>query len=1019
MNRPVLADDIARHFPFQARGQVYLLLHLDMGPGMYESVCHNLDECALRMSAPAYRQLVSRHSATGRTSVTRFDILRALLIVLIDEPQLANIQLAIAVSNRELGSRMIAGYRQLGSQGQELIDRIDALPSSLVFGTYHFNPALAYYEWFRYVTGDAVLYGQPQRTHPVSPENPANDQSIVAGGRYRSPSNWRDSCPYFVSLMATFRESASSVPDTAARMLALEPQFPGRFHTNEVQFLQHLHDRRLDLLPALMGSQTFQRSWVVGDGNVRHRALARAGRVPELPAIDEPLALENALREGLLQAVNQSIHTQSLLSTSVSNDVVYHNDQLFMSLYRADNSQRWQGNLKKLRIDPNAAGSYSAVDARDAPALVETGLRRGQLAEQALTFWTPSADIMLRAQGFGISTQSDGPVVDLGGAGQRIPGLDEIGEVGEYNAPNHRRLYVEPDSVRNGQQNILPALDVNPVLLADHPGLLEALDVADVASALDLIAWLRGLDVDDEDGDGERAEARGWLLGELLHSRPLPVNYGAVAGYSESNPLVRLFVGSGDGLLHAIENTDVQGRESGRELWAFAPRETLSVAKARRHQLDSARYKRYGVDGSAVVRLTDLNQDAAIDHRQGDEAWLYFGLRRGGAAYYALDISQPLSAPLLRWTISSQRQGFEELALSFSTPVVGKVQFEQQARDVLIFAAGYYGGWTPDYTGRIGKDAGRGRDLKGNAIYIVDANTGALIWKAVHGPTGERSERHYAHADMVHSIPSQPAVMRNDAGIIHRLYVGDSGGGLWRVDLPPGNAVQQRREHWFVSKIADLAEASAEGDLRFFHAPDLLRSKNSAGRAFDGLLIASGNRADPLEQQVKNQLFYIRDYHIVSGDRQVQSRPVLQPEDLDSAGHCGLAADACQPGTGNGWRLAFLQPGEKALSSPLAENGKVYLSTYMPPTESADCGGGSGHSQLYVLQLGSGEAVYQQAFFDLGAGMAPGPLLTPRGIWLPAVDDLPAPEDSAGPFIPLRGALRFRLYWREPGVDKI
>ena len=86
--------------------------------------------------------------------------------------------------------------------------------------------------------------------------------------------------------------------------------------------------------------------------------------------------------------------------------------------------------------------------------------------------------------------------------------------------------------------------------------------------------------------------------------------------------------------------------------------------------------------------------------------------------------------------------------------MVGRVKFEQSARDVLIFGAGYHGGWNEAGTARIGKDLGAEDDPVGNAIYIVDARTGDLVWKAVRGTTGSSSNRHYEHAALVDSIPN-------------------------------------------------------------------------------------------------------------------------------------------------------------------------------------------------------------------------------------------------------------------------
>src|SRR5690606_20728299 len=87
--------------------------------------------------------------------------------------------------------------------------------------------------------------------------------------------------------------------------------------------------------------------------------------------------------------------------------------------------------------------------------------------------------------------------------------------------------------------------------------------------AEELLAWARGLDIDDIDDDGELDEPRRWVFGDPLHSRPLPLNYGAWGGYSQDNPAIFVLVGSNDGYLRMIRNTTTGGAQSGEEVWAF------------------------------------------------------------------------------------------------------------------------------------------------------------------------------------------------------------------------------------------------------------------------------------------------------------------------------------------------------------------------------------------------------------------------------------------------------------------
>ena len=501
-----------------------------------------------------------------------------------------------------------------------------------------------------------------------------------------------------------------------------------------------------------------------------------------------------------------------------------------------------------------------------------------------------------------------------------------------------RQLFYEPATGSD-----LRAFDANAATLRDVRALLDPPGELTEEEALDLIRWGRGQDV-----AGGSASARSWLLGALLHSRPLVLNYGATPGYSPSNPHIRLLFGSADGLFRIIENTDTAGNETGREVFAFYPREQLAnISLYRDNSLPAPRMP-YGVDGAPVALQWDRNGDGTLDYRAGDEAYVYFGLRRGGYSYYALDVSNPAVTPTLAWKISRTAGGsFDELGLTFSTPVVGKVNYAGAALDVLVFAGGYDGGWTPGYTARRGKDLDASDDSVGNAVYIVNARTGELVWKAVRGTTGNASNTHFEHAGLVDSIPSAVAALQNPDGYIHRLYVADSGGAVWRVDLPPaaGDAADHRKDNWFVTKLADLGSDAGEpggtssNDLRFFHAPEIIRTFDTVG-PLDGVLLQSGNRADPTDTAVQDHLFYIKDRETLTGSPVVraenaaanpagryvftdlldQTACVEGTEVVAGAGEMTVCGEQAIP---NGWKISYQRPGEKGLSTPLTDAGRV------------------------------------------------------------------------------------------------
>ena len=139
-------------------------------------------------------------------------------------------------------------------------------------------------------------------------------------------------------------------------------------------------------------------------------------------------------------------------------------------------------------------------------------------------------------------------------------------------------------------------------------------DVSTAAESAALIAFSRGLDVDDLDGDGETNEAREWVFGDALHSRPLPLNYGSIGGYSDpDNPAIYIAVGSDDGMLRMIRNTrPLAAGDSGEEIWAFMPR-----AHRWRHKRLCAPTEPewnipYTMDGAPVAFILDVNHDGSI-----------------------------------------------------------------------------------------------------------------------------------------------------------------------------------------------------------------------------------------------------------------------------------------------------------------------------------------------------------------------------------------------------------------------
>jgi len=1072
---PSSADDIEVYLNGDAAsGAPYLHLMLDYRPSVFNTLCtysevagstNKVSSCAPPfMSETAFANLTAKGYTEGQ-KVSTFAGFIAVMESVITNPLYDPIRLAIIAPNINDGGTILKGYTQLGTGREEILKVLNAIPEATTGGEAHkLSPKETYLEWHRYINGRRVLNGTLTQGNftAVSTDTPVPDYDstiIEAGGpygNYDSPFDSVDECPKIYSMLIAMNtenqdDDWNDVIKEEMSTMAAAKQFEN--------MMSWLHRVDTDLLPALTATVPLQKSWVISDsGSVgATRDWAAAGGSGSPLNLEDPKALEEELANAFTEVIAVS---STFVAASVPVNVFNQSkslDNLFVALFEAQPTMDWPGNLKKLRLadtfdpaDPNnpAArdGIYDEiVDVNGKPGFESTGDNKGRITFDAVTYWT-DVDTLPAGDGETIANGADGREVARGGGGQKIDGFVNYDPtkyfIGDTNGDDPvdgykpRQVFVEPASIVNGAQNSFAAFDATETMAANLKFLLDPND-PDITeeAALNLIKWGRGQDV----ANGS-SSARQWILGDPMHSRPFALNYGTAGGYTEDNPNIRLLIGTGDGLFHILENTDKSNPpvETGREVFAFYPRELLKNIKLRMENNVSALKMEYGVDGEPVVYTYDENSDGTLDHTAGDKAYAYVGLRRGGNSYYALDVSNPDDTRLL-WKITQTSGGdFDELGMTFSTPVVGKVRYDGSDVDVLVFAGGYNGGWNAARTERIGKDLDDSDDTVGNAIYVVNAHTGALIWKAIQGSTGASTNTTYEHSGLVDSIPAKVTVLENLNGNIHRVYVGDTGGAIWRVDLPEGDGSndKHRKDNWFITKIAELGSDGGSSDRRFFHALDIVETYDELG-PFDGLLIESGDRAHPNETDVDNYMFYIKDRRIATGDPLVKAEnEVTNPPGryvFDSTKTNGLTdktrciigtETGCDVYPANGWKIEMQRSGEKGLSAPLVDAGRVFFTTYRPGTIGT-CEPSEGQGSIYLVNLADGAAVANnQRIYDIGPGIPPGAILIGDVILLPGggidVYDLDGDGDRDISKLPQSLTKKiYQIYWREPGVDKL
>ncbi len=563
------------------------------------------------------------------------------------------------------------------------------------------------------------------------------------------------------------------------------------------------------------------------------------------------------------------------------------------------------------------------VDATNKQALNSDGL----ISKEAKTFWLPAGQ------------PADGNAVAQGGVNHYLSTID----------PRARNLF-------NENQGSIVSFDTSAVSdilsgIVNNPLTLSTQDVN----------WARGVDVDDEDKDGSSQDQRADIFGDPLHSKPIAIDYG--------NDDIRILIGTNAGFLHMFKDAG----ETVSESWAFIPSALFDIIKPLRNK--QANSKVYGMDGPISVYFNNksLNSDGLndgiIDASGGDNVWAFAGMRRGGENYYALDITNP-DEPKKLWNnpIEGGKGDFKELGQSWSKPQIAYIKAFGD-KPLLVFGAGY--DTTKD-------EAIRSEDTIGRGIYIVEAETGKRVWALTPKINGFKGK---------HSIAADITTLDSDYdGYIDRIYAADTGGDVWRIDMPGTNT--NDFSHF---KLAELGSNKATEDRRFFYKPLVARTIYSKvsetttngkkvitrlDTPYDAIVIGSGNRSKPTGTNEQDQLFMIRDENTVTQTFKTNAPATIKPDDLmlinsDPFGNAlddvdefvDLEIDLAKF---NGWRYE-LGTGEKSLAASTVVGGVAYFTSFTPASETStenQCSLSGGGGSLYAFHLHYGTKVYNDLKFS-------------------------------------------------------
>jgi type IV pilus assembly protein PilY1 len=483
-----------------------------------------------------------------------------------------------------------------------------------------------------------------------------------------------------------------------------------------------------------------------------------------------------------------------------------------------------------------------------------------------------------------------------------------------------------------------------------------------------LIKWVRGADnMGDELSPGSGITVRPSVHGDVLHSRPVVINYGDSRG-------AVVYYGSNDGVFHAVNGSraDALGTvPAGGELWGLVLPEFFN--KLNRQRINSpelklpstaladAEPKDYFVDG-ATGFYQKLKDDGTID-----KAYLYLTMRRGGRFIYALDVSEPTN-PQFLWKISPATSGFSELGQTWSRPRVTVVQ--GYANPVLVFGAGY----DP------AEDAEPPTaDTMGRGVYVLDAVSGEQVWKATYTAgssacSGSTTQATCNVSGMNWAIPADINFLdRDNDGKTDRFYLADLGGNVWRVDLEP--AAGNTPDNWQVSKLAALGCSagtctSGTTPRKFFFPPNVLSVGPSAeSSSYDMVMLGAGDREHPLLSNttgssygVTNRFYVLKDPKAGKDANSPSATTVIIESALFNAN------SGTYDKSGSGFYRTFL-PGEKSVNASLTAKGRTYYGTNQPVvSDGQSCKANLGTARGYSMDPFTG--TFRVTTYD-GGGLPP------------------------------------------------
>ncbi len=436
------------------------------------------------------------------------------------------------------------------------------------------------------------------------------------------------------------------------------------------------------------------------------------------------------------------------------------------------------------------------------------------------------------------------------------------------------------------------------------------------------------------------------MLADIVDSAPLYVGvadgpyqsgsyYAFAATYANRQPV--LYVGAGDGMLHAFSAT------TGQELFAYIPNGVF----ANLEKLTSPFYNEqhlFYVDGSPQ----------ASDVQFSDGTWhtvLVGAERGGGSTVFALDVTNPTAitteaalASSVLWEFSDPNMG-----LGFSTPAIAQTAYGASASNLgftVFFGNGYNSAAQKPY------------------LYALDPKTGTLL----PGMPIDLCSRVAGACNAALTNGLSSVVVTNSLGGLSAaattLYAGDLQGNVWRVDIHDPNPA-----NWVVSLLFQAADPS--GTRQPITTTPLV-SLNPAFPRLAGTMVYIGTGrmlGIPDLSSTRVQTMYAAydsgtnasTFTRASLIQQTMSASVVSGYSVRSVSGTAVALPSQ-----SGWYVDFtLLSGERMVTDPRLDGGAVVVTSVQPSPNT--CVGGD---VAYLMEFNFAGGAFSHPQFDYtGSGV--------------------------------------------------